>query len=132
LLLTELQSYRPSKISIDPNTLPLNSNVTDTEKRVAARTMSGVVVDFGVKKDTGSALVIIKDKTGAFVKPGTLVTMEDQKDPFSMGYDGQVYLTGLKTKNAIVADMEGTPCKVSFDYKESETKQVIIGPLTCQ
>ncbi|HEY5363194.1 MAG TPA: fimbria/pilus outer membrane usher protein, partial [Aestuariivirga sp.] len=98
LLLTELQSYRPAKISIDPNTLPLNSNVTETDKRVAARTMSGVVVDFGVKKDTGSALVIIKDKTGAFVQAGTLVSVEDQKDPFSMGYDGQVYLTGLKSK----------------------------------
>lgn len=132
LLLTDLQSYRPSKISIDPNTLPLNSNVTDIDKRVAARTMSGVVVDFGVKKDTGSALVIMKDKTGAFVKPGTLVTVEDQKDPFPMGYDGQVYLTGLKPKNAIVADMEGTPCKVSFNYKEDEAKQVIIGPLTCE
>ena len=132
LLLTELQSYRPAKISIDPNTLPLNSNVTETDKRVAARTMSGVVVDFGVKKDTGSALVIIKDKTGAFVQPGTLVSVEDQKDPFPMGYDGQVYLTGLKSKNAIVADMKGQPCKVNFNYKEDETKQVIIGPLTCE
>ncbi len=94
--------------------------------------MSGVVVDFGVKKDTGSALVIMKDKTGAFVKPGTLVTVEDQKDPFPMGYDGQVYLTGLKSKNAIVADMKGQPCKVSFNYKEDEIKQIIIGPLTCQ
>ena len=132
LLLTELQSYRPAKISIDPNTLPLNSNVTETDKRVAARTMSGVVVDFGVKKDTGSALVIIKAKSGAFVQPGTLVSVEGQKDPFPMGYDGQVYLTGLKTKNAIVADMKGQPCKVSFNYKEDETKQVIIGPLTCE
>ena len=132
LLLTDLQSYRPAKISIDPNSLPLNSNVTEADKRVAARTMSGVVVDFGVKKDTGSALVIIKDKTGAFVQAGTLVSIEDQKDPFSMGYDGQVYLTGLKSKNAIVADMKGQPCKVSFSYKEDETKQVIIGPLTCE
>ena len=132
LLLTQLQSYRPSKISIDPNTLPLNSNVTETDKRVAARTMSGVVVDFGVKKDTGSALVIIKDKTGAFVAAGTLVTVENQKDPFPMGYDGQVYLTGLKSKNTIVADMKGRPCKVNFDYKEDETKQIIIGPLTCE
>ncbi|MDP8995385.1 MAG: fimbria/pilus outer membrane usher protein [Pseudomonadota bacterium] len=132
LLLTQLQSYRPAKISIDPNTLPLNSNVTETDKRVAARTMSGVVVDFGVTKDTGSALVIIKDKAGAFVQPGTLVTVENQKDPFPMGYDGQVYLTGLKSKNAIMADMKGQPCKVSFNYKEDEATQVIIGPLTCE
>lgn len=132
LLLTQLQSYRPSKISVDPLSLPINANVTETEKRVAARTMSGVVVDFGVKKDTGSALVILKDKTGAFVAAGTLVSLEGQKEPFPMGYDGQVYFTGLSPQNSVVTEVKGQPCKVSFAYKEDENKQVIIGPLTCQ
>ena len=132
LLLTQLQSYRPAKISVDPNSLPLNSNVTDTEKRVVARTMSGVVVDFGVKKDTGSALVIVKDKAGAFAAAGTLVSLEGQKETFPMGYDGQVYLTGLTAKNTITLDVKNLPCKLSFDYKEKETSQVLIGPLTCQ
>lgn len=131
LLLTQLQSYRPAKISVDPNSLPLNSNVTDTEKHVAARTMSGVVVDFGVKIDTGSALVIIKDKSGEFIAPGTLINLVGQKEPFAMGYDGQAYLTGLTAKNSVTADVKNQTCTVSFDYKEDETKQVVVGPLTC-
>ncbi len=132
LLLTQLQSYRPAKISVDPNSLPLNANVSETDRRVATRMLSGTVVDFGVKKSTSSALVILKDKTGAFVEPGTAITVEGQKENFPMGYDGQVYLTGLAAKNALAMNVKGQPCKVIFDYKEDENKQVIIGPLTCQ
>ena len=131
LLLTEVPSYRPSKVSLQPTTLPLNSNVTEVDKKVAPRAMSGVVVDFGVKKDTNSALVILKNKNGTFVPPGTLITVEGQNDPFPMGYDGQVYITGLAAKNTIAADIGRQACKVDFDYRQSDTTQVVIGPLTC-
>ncbi|MDE2384022.1 MAG: fimbrial biogenesis outer membrane usher protein [Alphaproteobacteria bacterium] len=131
LLLTQVPSYRPSKVSVEPTTLPLNSNVTEVDRKVAPRAMSGAVVDFGVKKDTSSALVILKDALGAFVPPGTLVTLEGQKDPFPMGYDGQVYITGLAGTNTVSADVGGQSCKARFDYKESDTEQIVIGPLTC-
>jgi len=132
LLLTQLQSYRPAKISVDPNSLPLNANVTETEKRVATRAMSGAVVDFGVKKSTNSALVIVKTKAGEFVPAGTIITLDGQKEQFPMGYDGQVYITSLSAKNTLLAEVKGQACKTSFDYKEDESKQIIIGPLTCQ
>jgi outer membrane usher protein len=131
LLLTNLQSYYPGKVSIDPNTLPLNSNVTETEKRIAAKAMSGIAVDFGVKKDTSSALLILKDASGEFVPAGSLVTLEGQKDPFPMGYDGQVYLTGLAARNKVTTEVKGVTCSAAFDYKEDEARQVVIGPLTC-
>lgn len=131
LLLTNLQSYYPGKVSIDPNTLPLNSNVTETEKKIAAKAMSGVSVDFGVKKDTSSALLILKDAAGEFVPAGSLVTLEGQKDPFPMGYDGQVYLTGLAARNKVTTEVKGVSCSATFDYKEDEARQVVIGPLTC-
>jgi outer membrane usher protein len=131
LLLTQVPSYRPTKVSLQPTTLPLNSNVTEIHKKVAPRAMSGVVIDFGVKKDTNSALVILQDAKGAFVPPGTLVLLEGQEEPFPMGYDGQVYVTGLSAKNDLTADVVGQSCKASFDYKESDTEQIVVGPLTC-
>lgn len=131
LLLTQVPSYRPTKISVDPTTLPLNSNVTEVDKKVAPRALSGVVIDFGVEKETNSALVILKEPKGSFVAPGTLVELKGQKEPFPMGYDGQVYVTGLSAKNELTANVAGQSCKVSFDYTPSDTEQVVIGPLTC-
>ena len=131
LLLTEVPSYRPTKVSVDPITLPLNSNVTEVDKKVAPRAMSGVVVDFGVKKNTNSALVVLKDSKGTFLTPGTLVKLEGQEETFPMGYDGQVYMTGLLPKNELSASVAGQPCKASFNYTESDTDQILIGPLTC-
>lgn len=131
LLLTQVPSYRPTKVSVDATTLPLNSNVTEVDKKIAPRAMSGVVIDFGVKKNTNSALVILKDLKGSFVSPGTLVKFEGQEEPFSMGYDGQVYVTGLLAKNELTANVAGQACKANFDYTESDTEQVVIGPLTC-
>jgi len=131
IVLTQVPSYRPTKVSIDPLTLPLNSNVTDVDKKVSPRAKSGVVVDFAVKTETKSALVILKDPGGAFVPPGTMVTLEGQAEPVPMGYDGEVYLTDLADKNTIRADVNGQDCSASFDYKEDDSTQVVIGPITC-
>ena len=131
IVLTQVPSYRPTKVSIDPLTLPLNSNVTEVDKKVSPRAKSGVVVDFAVKTETKSALVILKDAGGEFVPPGTMVTLEGQAEPVPMGYDGEVYLTDLADKNTIRADVNGQACSASFDYKEDDSVQVVIGPITC-
>ena len=131
ILLTQVRAYHPSRVSIDATSLPLNSNVTETDKRIAPHEMSGVVVDFGVQKESTAALVILKDQTGAFLPAGTEVTMADHKEPFIMGYDGQVYVTDLTARNALQAQLAGKTCQAAFDYKADANAQTVIGPLAC-
>jgi len=131
ILLTQVRAYHPSRVSIDATSLPLNSNVTETDKRIAPREMSGVVVDFGVQKQSSAAIVILKDATGAFLPAGTEITLAGQKDPFIMGYDGQVFMTDLNARNAVSANVKGISCHAAFDYKIDATAQTQVGPLTC-
>ncbi len=50
-------------------TLPLGAEVTENERLAIPSSGSGILVDFGVKTDTRSALVEFRDASGAYVPP---------------------------------------------------------------
>ncbi len=131
LLVTQMRSHQRNKISIDPENLPINASVAETDRIAVPRALSGVVVDFGVNKDQASAIVILKDSRGDFIVPGSDVHLAGQEEAFVMGYDGEVYLTGVGTANTLTVDMNGTQCSASFDFQADSETQATIGPLTC-
>jgi outer membrane usher protein len=131
LLISQLHSYQNSKITINPENLPLNSSVSDTEKHVATRAKSGVLIDFGVKKDGNGVIVILKDANDKFLSPGTSIKVEGKDEPFVMGYDGEVYLSDIGEHISLTAEGANTTCAVSFEFKADATTQTSIGPLQC-
>ena len=131
LLISQLHAYQNSKISIDPQNLPLNSSVSETEKHVASRAKSGVLVDFGVKKDGNGVIVILKDANDKFIAVGTAIKVEGKDEPFVMGYDGEVYLTDIPEHVKLTAEGANTACATAFDFKPEATTQTSIGPLQC-
>ena len=131
LLLSQLRAYQKNKIAINVNDLPLNAIIPQSEAIVVPREMSGVVVDFGVKKDAPSALVVLTDAGGKNLAEGSEITLNENAEPFIMGYDGQVYLTDVNAANTITANVNGTTCKASFDFVADNAAQTTIGPLQC-
>ena len=131
LLISQLHSYQNNKISINPENLPLNSSVTETEKHIATRSKSGVLVDFGVKKDGNGVIVILKDANDKFVAPGTVIKVEGKDEPFVMGYDGEVYLTNIPEHVNLTAEDASNTCAAAFDFKAEALAQTSIGPLQC-
>jgi len=131
LLLSDLRSYQKNKIAIDVTGLPLNAAIPESEAFVIPRDMSGVVLDFGVKADAAVAVVILTDAKGNYIPEGTEVTLEGSAEAGIMGYDGQVYLTGLGPANTVVVKVNGNQCQASFNYKPDIENQTTIGPLQC-
>jgi len=131
LLLPGLRAYQKNKIAIDVNGLPLNADVPESETVVVPREMSGVVLDFGIKKDNQAALVVLTGADGNFLPEGTELVLEETGEPFVMGYDGQAYLTGVAARNTIVAKTAGGECKAVFDFTPDRDNQIAIGPLPC-
>jgi outer membrane usher protein len=131
LLLTELRSFQKNKIAIDVTNLPLNADVPESETFVVPRDMSGVVLDFGIKADAATAIVILTDAKGDYLPEGSEVTLEGATEPAVMGYDGQVYLTGLTSSNKVTAKVNANQCQASFIYKPDSQNQTTIGPLQC-
>ena len=131
LLISQLHAYQNNKISINPENLPLNSSVSETEKHVAPRSKSGVLVDFGVKKDGNGVIVILKDANDKFVAPGTSIKVQGKDEPFVMGYDGEVYLTDIPEHVSLTAEGANSTCATSFEFKAEALTQTSIGPLQC-
>ena len=131
LLISELRAYQRNKISIDPENLPLNASVSETDKYIAPRTKSGVLVDFGVKKDGNGLIVVLTDAKGAFIPPGTKITVAGKNEPFVMGYDGEVYLTDIDAHVSLTAEGATSSCSANFDFQAEKETQTSIGPLQC-
>ena len=98
---------------------------------VTPREMSGVVVNFGVKADEKAALVILTDAEGKVIPQSSEVLLDGNPEPFLVGYDGQVYLTGVAGQNSITVKHGGNQCAVSFAFDGGPEGQTTIGPLKC-
>ncbi len=131
LLLPHLRSYQKNKIAIDVNGLPLTAAIPETEAIVVPREMSGVVVNFGVDTSQVAALVILTDEKGNYLPESSEVRLAGTDEPFIMGYDGQVYLTGIGPDNSVTVQAGGNLCQASFSYISGNEGQSIIGPVQC-
>lgn len=130
-LLSDLRSYQSNRISIDPLALPLNVTIAASAMQVVPMRDSGVYVSFGGSVDA-AALVVLRDATGSFLPVGTLITLLATGANFPMGYDGQVWLEGLKTDNKITAVSNLGSCAASFAFHPDPTAQVFIDAVVCQ
>lgn len=131
-LVTGLRSYQKAKISIDPANLPVGADIPRTEIEVAPADRSGVAVDFGVRRDAPSALVVFRSPDGAFIPAGTRGHIEGREGEFAIGYDGQAFLKGLDATTKVVVGPSGQECRATFSYARAAGVQTIIDPVVCR
>jgi len=131
LLVPTLRSYESNKIAIDPTSLPVDVSVDSTREIVAPTDRSGVLVKFGVRTDTTSALVVLKRPDGSVIPAGTSGHLEGGED-FVVGYDGQAYIGKLTDSNTVRIDLSGEACVASFYFTPRPGEQVLISPVVCQ
>lgn len=131
LLVPSLRAYQANKIAIDPTDLPVDSETGITRQIVAPADGAGVMVDFEVKSDTGSALVTFKRKDGTLVPAGAEGQLKTG-EPFVVGYDGEAFIHGLAASNsASIAFVDGG-CSAQFSFRPQSGEQVRIGPVVCE
>lgn len=131
LLVNNIAAYARNKFDIDLDSLALTAESLETEKHVIPRRRSGVIVDFNVQSQTKSAVVKIEDAGGTPIPVSTEIVLDGNPEPFVMGYDGEVYLTGLLERNSISVNLPTGICKVEFAYSGNSKSQEFIGPLKC-
>ena len=130
-LVPDLQAYRNNRVSIDPKTLPLDANVTATAMTVVPAHKSGVTVDFGAGQ-SASALLTVIGPDGAFLPAGTSVKLSHGGQEFTVGYDGQLWLEGLKPHNTLTATLDKGSCTASFSYRKTAEDVVQIDGVQCK
>ena len=131
LLIPTLRSFDRNKISIDPETLPVDARVPTDKKYVVPADRAGVVVDFGVKPHSDSALVTFVDPAGRPLEVGSEVHLQGAAEPTLVGYDGQAFLEGLSASNTVRISTSSMTCEATFAFRPKPGEQVTIGPVTC-
>jgi outer membrane usher protein len=132
LLIPSLRSYQKNQIAIDSRGLPVDAEIATTKEVVAPTDRSGVVIGFGVKTDVKAAVVILSDKNGKFIEPGSRGRLDGANEPFVVGYDGRAYVKGLGVTNTIVVGDGADQCHASFPFTPQKNSQVVIEPVVCR
>lgn len=131
LLITPLNAYQRNKLSIDPMRLPANVNIQRVDAEVVPSDRAGTLVKFGIEP-VRAASIILHDEAGKPVEVGSEVTLQGSKAPaMVVGYDGIVYLEGLREHNVLEVQTSHGNCTARFDYHPQGQTVPVIGPLVC-
>ncbi|WP_246658719.1 fimbria/pilus outer membrane usher protein [Mesorhizobium sp. J18] len=133
LLLSDLRSHEPNKITIDPTNLPVNAEVKGTRETTVPADRSGTVVKFDVDTEPQAALVTLRDEEGAFVETGATGRLAGGSEDFVVGYDGQAYVTGLGSNNTVTIEQPSRGrCEATFAFQPRQGEQVAIPDAVCR
>ncbi len=130
-LIANLRPYQSHHIYLDPSYLPLEWDVTTTNRTALVGYRQGTLVDFGAHRVV-SGLVRLVDKNNSPLLPGYNVRINGQQDAV-VGYDGEVFVPNLLQQNKFEVDLldHGT-CQVNFTYESKQYSAKKLGPYVCQ
>jgi outer membrane usher protein len=132
LLIPSMRARQENKIAIDPASLPVQADMPETNQTVVPGARGGMTVRFKGNVAPASAMVSFKDGKGEWLPAGSEVWVNGGETSFTVGYDGETYLTGLAATNAVlIKDPKGTPCTASFEFAPDPNGQVQIPGVVC-
>ena len=133
LAFVKIRPYEKAKISIDPNTLPLDVDLNETKREPVAYAKSSVLVDFSIVRLKHVLITILK-ADGTFVPAGAKVAVKGQEEVFYVGRRGEVYISNLEDVSHLTITWKENSCEFNVEYKSAEVSdsdEKRIGPLKC-
>lgn len=106
IVIPRLISYHENRLSIDMETLPLDTLVTETDVLVVPSYQSGIVQSFGGAGKSNYIFISLKDEQGAFIEVGSYANVVGSDRGFDVAYDGMGILPtkGLKYPARIMVE----------------------------
>ena len=132
LLVPGLRSHVRNTLAIDPTNLSISAEVDEPQLQVVPALRGGVNVDFKVRREGSSAVVILKRPDGSFVEAGSNGKLEAGGETFIVGYDGQAFIKNLAAHNTAAITLGKNACRASFAFVPKADTQVVVGPIVCE
>jgi outer membrane usher protein len=127
-LLHDLRPYETNRISIDPQDLPLDTEIDSRTMEVAPAFRSGVVLKFPVEK-IRAGLFRLTAHDGRPVPVGALVEFNGRV--FSVAREGMVYVTGFDHGTRATATWGEHKCSFRLPPPPPNDPQPDMGTITC-
>lgn len=131
LLIPDLIPYSTNQIAIDTSQLPANARVRTPSMNVVPQRLAGVLAQMPIERFSAASIIVhLPDNRPLPV--GTPVQAEENQTPSVVGYDGIVFVDGLRAQNRLVFGRGSTRCAVDFAYQPPAGDDLpVIGPLIC-
>lgn len=131
LFVPNVTPYYGAMYSIDPLNLSSNFSTPIIERRLAAKSGAGILIDFPVKRIQGGN-IYIKAENGQPLPAGAVV-YQNQKNPTYVGLDGIVFIEDLEKENLLRIDLgQGQQCIAQFPAKLDQEQIITISDVVCK
>ena len=127
-VLHNLRAYEDNRISIDPQELPLDTDIGARSVVVAPAFRSGVVARFPVERIHGATFRLVLDD-GRAMPPGASVDLNGASFPVAL--DGKTYVTALDRALGGVAAWGQRRCEFELPALPTDDPLPDLGTVTC-
>lgn len=129
-LITRLRPYQNNIITIQPESLPLDAEVTTLRLSLSLSRRSAELVKFPVRPARGALLRIIMED-GTPLPAGALVTVKGSAEEFPVALRGEAYVKGLASQNVVQARWNEQSCDIEVVMPKNAGPLPLLGPLIC-
>jgi outer membrane usher protein len=130
-LIPRLRAYDVNMILIDQRDLPMDAKISALKVEAVPYFRSGIDVPFPVKFSNGATFTIhLEDGTPLPV--GASVHEVGGNGIYPVGYDGEVYVTGLSPVTRLRALWNGQSCEFEVSYTRSADPVPDLGTFICK
>ena len=130
-LIPNMRPYQNNPVSLDAQSIPLSAQLNTLQLDAVPRFNSGVLLKFPVTSQRGATLTI-KLTDGKPLPAGASVQILGQTQPFPVGLNGEVYVTGLAAHNTLRATWNGESCEISVSLPNTTDPLPDLGTFVCQ
>lgn len=126
-IITGLQPYAGNRVAVDLDDLPLDTEVTFSEKRVVPGYRQAVEVHFG-RAATHPMTITLTDNHGAVLPPGLAVSVTGAPDGVT-GYDSKIYLSDAQPGTMVTVRGPAMRCRAAVPERTAGMAPVRCMPI---
>lgn len=131
LVVPQLQPYQDNPIRIGADDLPLDTDIGNAAASAVPYYRSGVVVKMAVKQSHGVTFTVyVQD--GKPLPTSAVVRIAGQSDSFPVGYDGEVYVTGVTDRARVQVSLAKQHCEFDVSVPTTDDPIPDLGAFTCE
>ncbi len=132
-ILPKMMAYNRNYVRLNPKELPISAAIDNIEQVIVPRSRTAVKVVFPVRSGRAALIKLTLDD-GQPAPAGAEVELVGDKQEFFVARRGEVFVTGLNSKNEIRLKYKEQSCKVAVELPSAsaDIDEILrLGPLLC-
>jgi len=133
-LIPKLRPYQKNLLRIEHTDLPFDAQVDGVQLVAVPYFRSGLFLKFPVKRSRGALLTVVLENgepLPAGAQAQIIIDNVGESEVFSVGFRGEIYLTGLEVSNRLSVIWKDQSCEFTVLFPETTEPQPHLGTYTC-